>query len=509
MVQGSTARFRVIAGCWPALAGAALAGGVSVLAFAPFGLFWILPLAMAAAFRLADGQPARRGALVGLAFGIGQFGAGTYWILIALSGVGGAPLPLAVGLLAGLIVLLAAFIALVFALAGRLAPAPGASRYLLWLPVLWTLAEWLRSWIFSGFPWLSAGYSQIDSPLAGIAPILGVFGASWAVALSAGFVAWLSWRPRAAPWAIAGLALVWAGAYGLARIPWTHPIGRPLSVVLAQGDIPQQAKWSPASVDHAVQRYANLTHGHWQADLVIWPETAIPDYYRDVKPALDHLGKKLAAHHTTLVTGLLRADDNGEHIYNSVVAVGAGRGLYSKRHLVPFGEYFPVPAFVRHWMAESGMPYADITAGRLDQKPIMANGVALGISVCYEDIFGDLIARDVPPANVLVNVSDDAWFGRSIGPDQHFEIARMRAVETGRYLLRADNSAVSGIVAPDGKVIKRAPDFQSTVVSGHFRAYAGLTPFARWGDDGVLVIALLVIAAGVLGRRFARASTPA
>lgn len=489
-------------GGWIALGLAVLAGIISVAAFAPFGAFWVLPLTLAVLFRLADEAAPRRAALIGLAYGIGQFTAGTYWILIALSGVGGAPLPLAIALLVGLIVLLSAFIGLTLALTARFAPQPGALRYLVWLPVLWCLAEWLRGWVFSGFPWLSIGYSQIDSPLVGLAPILGVFGVSWAVALSAGLLAWLSTSPRRAPVALAGLAVVWAGAYGLGRIDWTHPVGEPLSVTLAQGDVAQQAKWSPEAVQRAVHRYSRLTQGHWRSDLVIWPETAIPNYYRAVKPALDDLGQQLAAHDTTLITGLLRASPDGQQIYNSVVAVGAGSGLYAKRHLVPFGEYFPVPEVIRRWMAQSGMPYSDFTPGALDQKPIVAGDVALGISICYEDIFGGLIARDVPPANVLVNVSDDAWFGRSIGPDQHFEIARMRAAETGRYLLRADNSAVTGIVGPDGGIEKRAPDFEQTVVTGEIHAYEGKTPFVRWGNGGVAGLAMLVVvAAGMAGRR--------
>ncbi|MES1953858.1 apolipoprotein N-acyltransferase [Salinisphaera hydrothermalis] len=497
---GPTLRSRLIAGTWPAYALALIAGMISVTAFAPFGAFWVLPLTLAVLFRLADSRTVRRAAAIGLAFGIGQFGAGTYWILIALSGVGGAPLPLAVGLLLGLIVLLAAFIALSLGVAARIAPHPGALRYLIWLPILWTLVEWLRSWVFSGFPWLSAGYSQIASPLVGIVPILGVFGASWAVALSAGALAWASTQPRRAPWAIALLIVLWTGAFGLRHVHWTTPNSKPLSVTLVQGDIAQQAKWSPESVNQAIYRYGDLTRGHWQSDLVIWPETAIPDYYRSVKPALENLGKRLAKHDTTLITGLLRASDDGQHIYNSVVAVGAGNGLYAKRHLVPFGEYFPVPEIVRRWMAESGMPYSDLTPGAAHQKPIVAGQLALGISICYEDIFGDLIASDVPPANVLVNVSDDAWFGRSIGPDQHFEIARMRAVETGRYLLRADNSAVTGIVAPSGVVVARAPDFKSTALTGHFRSYTGLTPFAHWGNDGVVVLALAIGGLAALGQ---------
>ncbi|MDA3920166.1 MAG: apolipoprotein N-acyltransferase [Salinisphaera sp.] len=489
---------------WLAVACALLVGAGSVLAFAPFGWFWIAPLALALLFRLAGDSGPRRAALVGLAFGVGQFGAGTYWILIALSGVGGAPLPLAVALLVGLVFLLAAFPAIVLAGAARLSTGSAALRYLLWSPVLWTLLEWLRSWVFSGFPWLSIGYSQIDSPLIGYAPVLGVFGVSLAVALSGGLLAWLSAQPRRAPWAITGFAVLWSAGFGLAQIHWTHPHGEALSVTLVQGDVDQQSKWTQKSVDYAIHRYSQLMRGHWQSDLIIWPETAIPDYYYAVKPALVSLGKRLAAQHSTLVTGLLTANPSNRHIYNSVIAVGAGHGVYSKRHLVPFGEYFPVPEFIRRWMAESGMPYSDFTPGPFSQPPIRANGVALGISICYEDIFGGLIARDVPPAGILINVSDDAWFGRSIGPAQHFEMARMRAVETGRYLLRADNSAVTGIVAPNGRIVSQAPKFKQAALTGHVRPYRGRTPFVLWRNWGLVVLLLVLAVAGGFFTRLQR-----
>lgn len=487
---------------WLSAGSALLAGLLSVLAFAPFGWFWIAPLCMMALFWLVRDASPRRAVLLGLAYGIGQFGAGTYWILIALSGVGGAPLSLALALLVGLVFVLALFPAVTLAAAARLAPASRTTRLLLWLPLFWTLIEWLRSWLFSGFPWLSIGYSQIMSPLIGFAPIFGVFGVSLVVALSAGLLAWLVDRcttispgmGRGPMLALAGLLALWAGGFGLAQIGWTQPSGPQRSVALVQGDIDQQAKWSQEAVNSAIKRYSELTHGHWHNDLVVWPETAIPDYYYAVKPALDDLGQQLAAHHTTLLTGLLSVKPGTRDIYNSVVAVGASRGIYHKRHLVPFGEYFPVPDFIRRWMAESGMAYADFTPGPADPRPISASNLSLGLSICYEDIFGALIARDVPPAGVLVNVSDDAWFGRSIGPEQHFEMARMRAVETGRYLVRADNSAVTGIVGPHGRVLKRAPAFEPAVVTGQVRAYTGLTPYVRWRDWGLIGLLGLIAA---------------
>lgn len=494
---------------WLSVGISLLAGLLSVLAFAPFGWFWLAPLCMAALFWLARETTPRRAALLGLVYGVGQFGAGTYWILIALSGVGGAPLPLALALLVGLVCLLAVFPAVTLAVATRLTPEAGSARLLLWLPLLWTVVEWLRSWVFSGFPWLSIGYSQIDSPLAGFAPVVGVFGISSAVALSAGLLAWLiqcfarssSRIGRDSALGLVGLIALWLGGFALSQITWTQPNGPQHSVALVQGDVDQQAKWTQAAVDSSIERYSDLTHGHWQADLVVWPETAIPDYYYAVKPSLDKLGQRLARHHTTLLTGLLSVKPGTRDIYNSVVAIGASNGIYHKRHLVPFGEYFPVPGFIRRWMAASGMAYADFTPGPANPEPITANDLSLGLSICYEDIFGTLIAGDAKPAGVLVNVSDDAWFGRSIGPEQHFDMARMRALETGRYLVRADNSAVTGIVDPHGHVIKRAPDFEPAVVTGQVRAYTGLTPYVRWRDWGLLGL-LALIAAVALSARY-------
>lgn len=489
---------------WPQYALALLLGGLSVLAFAPFSQFWLLPILLAILFRLSDDKSARQAVWLGLCYGLGQFSFGIAWIVVGLAGAGGAPLPLALAMLVGLVILLSLFLALSMGLANHLAPRPSAARHLLWLPAIWTLVEWLRSWVFSGFPWLSIGYSQIDSPLVSIAPILGVFGISWTLALTAGLLAWLTLRKRYILPGLAGVATIWLAAAGLGQIQWTRADGDTLKVALVQGNIPQSEKWSENDIYHALNQYRWLSRLNWDAGLIIWPETAVANYYHDAKPHLDELSQELKARQTTLITGLMTVDFDKRQIFNSAMALGNGEGVYSKRHLVPYGEYFPVPDFVRRWMAANGMPYTDLTPGSREPEPTHANDIPLGISICYEDIFGDLLSGDAATAAVLVNISDDAWFGRSIGPEQHFEIARMRAAETGRYLLRSDNSAVTGIVTPTGAVARRLPGHEEGILTGRVRPYTGQTPYSRWNSWPIVIWSGLLIVLALGGRAISR-----
>lgn len=485
---------------------ALLLGVASVLAFAPFGIAPLAVVCLAGLFRLSERRSFARSAGLGLLFGIGQFGAGTAWLFVALHDVGGAPVALSLLLLTALPVL-ALYPALVMGLAARVAPSAGTRRYLLALPALWILGEWLRSWLLTGFPWLSLGYSQIDTPLAGYVPLFGVFGASAAVALSAGLLAWLlragamahRWR------AIAALALLWIGGGLLRQVDWTHPIGAPLRVSLVQGAVVQSGKWDPGAAARDLQLYRRLTQGHEGSDLIVWPETAIPDDYRAVRPELAALGAGLQARGATLLTGVLRTTADGRRTYNSVAAVGAASGFYDKRHLVPFGEYFPVPTFVRRWLASLALPHSDLSSGAARQPLMKVTGYPVGLSICYEDAFSRDILPALPTAALLVNVSDDAWFGRSIGPEQHFQMARMRALEAGRYLLRADNSSVTGVVGPHGTVRQRLRGFEPGVLTAEIRPYGGTTPFVRWGNAAIVGLALVALLVGgilhLAGRR--------
>ncbi|HYW93728.1 MAG TPA: apolipoprotein N-acyltransferase [Gammaproteobacteria bacterium] len=469
-----------------------VAGALLVPAFAPFDWWPLAAISLALLLGLWAGCRPRTAAARGFLFGVGCFGPGIYWLYISVHTFGGAPVWLAVALTVALIGYMSLYPAAAGWLLCRLFPGAGAVRSLLAFPALWALLEWLRSWLFTGFPWLSVGYSQIDTPLAGYAPVLGVFGVGMALALSAGCL-WLllSGPPRRRLLALGAAAAVWAGGALLGGVPWTHPDGRALTVALVQGNEPQNKKWLPDNLMPTLQRYLRLTDGHWNDDLIIWPEAAIPALYDNVSGFIDALGHKVASHHSHLMLGVLRHMQRGNRYFNSVLDIGphGGRHFYYKRHLVPFGEYFPVPDFVRQWLRILHLPYTSLSPGRPDQPPLPVDGVPAGVSICYEDAFGSLIVRDVPPARILVNVSNDAWFGHSIALAQHLEMTRMRALEAGRPLLRTTNTGITALIGYRGRIRASLPKFHAAVLTGRVQPRRGATPYAIGANKWLVALA--------------------
>ncbi|MBI5462551.1 MAG: apolipoprotein N-acyltransferase [Gammaproteobacteria bacterium] len=490
-----------------ALLGAFLLGASVPLAFAPFEVFPLAVLAPALWFLLLrDTAPAvalRRG----FAFGLGMFGAGVSWVYISIHYFGHSPLPAALGVMLLLVAYMSVFPA-ALAYVGARRRVHGARVFLLLLPAGWALAEWLRSWLFTGFAWLNLGYTQIDSPLAGYAPVLGVYGVSWLTALSAGLLAWaLSTAGRARWLGPVLLALLWLGGAQLKHYAWTQVAGAPLRVSLIQGNIPQDEKWDPAQQVATLEKYLNLTRGEWseqgreRLDLVIWPETAIPAFQHQVADNfLAPLTEEARRVGTDLLTGIPVLDRERWEYYNAVIGIGQDEGAYYKHHLVPFGEYLPLRKILGTLLQVMPLPVADFSAGKLGQPLVRAAGYPVGISICYEIIFGEEIIAQLPQAAFLVNVSNDAWFGDSLAPHQHLEMARMRALETGRYLLRATNTGITAIIGPDGTLRERGPQFETTVVRGSIEPRKGSTPYVRWGNWPVVIGATLVVPVAVFRR---------
>ena len=491
---------------------AAFAGALLVTAFAPFDWYPLAVLVPWALLWLLTPLSPRLAARRGFLFAAAEFACGVYWIYISVHEVGGAPGWVAFLMLIVLCAIMAAYSALVCALTVHWAPQPGWRRDLMLFPALWTSAEWLRSWFLSGFPWLSLGYSQIDGPLEGYAPLLGVFGLSLAVVLSAGLLnraaaQGASARTRVAT--LTALIAVWAAGAGLATVQWTQPAGPPIPVSLLQGDVPQDEKWAPEIFLPTLDLYRELTDKRWTSRLIVWPEAAIPAYEDEVwSDYLDPLRADARRHGTDLLIGVPTQDVTSDNYYNSVISVGASDGVYHKRHLVPFGEFFPVPEWVRHWLALMDLPYSDFTSGEAEQPLLRAAGYAVGVSICYEDAFGDEVMRDLPEAAFLVNVSNDGWFGDSIALPQHLQIARMRAAETGRYLLRATNTGLTAIVDEHGALRAVAPRAQVATLDGTLQPLAGRTPLLRWGNAAVVALSLLSVLAAVWAERRAGGRLP-
>jgi apolipoprotein N-acyltransferase len=480
-------------------------GGALNLAFAPVAWWPIGVLAPAALFALIRGVPPRRALRIGAAFGAGLFAFGTYWLYTCLHTYGLVPVWLTIVLQTLLVGLMSAYPAALCFLANRFWLKPGPTRDWLVLPGLWVLLEWLRGWVLSGFPWLTLGYAFIDSPLCGWAPVLGVYGVTWAAASAAAalnrvFAPDVAGPQRAA--AIAVMAGLFIAPLAVARHHWTRAVGAKVPVAAVQGAVSQDQKWQRKNREATMIRYSSLTDRAWGARLIVWPESALPVLANNIQDFLRQLQAEGRRHGADFAIGLVNYQPETRRYYNGVLVLSESRnGWYYKRHLVPFGEYFPVPAFVRSWMRLMSLPYDDISAGAEHQPALSAAGQHLGITICYEDSFGSDQLEVLRTATVLINVTNNAWYGDSTAPHQHLQISRMRALEAGRDLIRATNDGITAAVGPHGEILERLPQFAEGVLRVEVQPRTGLTPYARAGNYPVVLGATALLGLGFRRRR--------
>jgi apolipoprotein N-acyltransferase len=506
-------------------------GAVTVAGYAPFDLYLQPVITVAGLCYLWHGaRTPRAAAAIGYAFGLGWFLFGVSWVYVSMHDFGGMhPAAAAVATLV-FCAFLALFPAAVGYACGRWVAAP-AARYGLLVPAVWALTEWTRGWIFTGFPWLALGYSQIpDSPLAGYAPVLGIHGVTLATAATAGLLVawWLGAVAKAEvrkqkaegktsfryalsfllPPSAFLLAALWAAGWGLKQVEWTQPVGAPVTVTLLQGNIPQDLKWREDRVSTTLKTYSALARMS-SSRLIILPETALPLFFGDVpKDYLSVLADHARRNGGDILIGVPEKQPNGEY-FNSVVSLGTSASqTYRKSHLVPFGEFIPL-RFVLEWLVVGvfRVPLQDFSRGGADQRPLEVAGQRVAVNICYEDAFGEEIIRQLPEATLLVNVSNVAWFGRSLAPSQHLQISQARALETGRYMLRATNTGVTAVIGPDGRVLGGAPEFKMATVTHAVQGYEGATPYVRMGNGAALALcALSLTAFAWLQRRGTRVS---
>lgn len=485
---------------------AALLAGLSLtLAFAPFNLFPLAVLAPALLFLLWRGATPGRAAWRGWLFGFGLFIGGVSWIYVSLHYFGHMAAPLAILAVLIFCSILALYPAAVGALQAWFGhrTAPG-TRFLLLLPALWVLGEWCRGWWFGGFPWLNLGYSQTGYPLAGLAPVFGVYGVSLLTAVTAGALAWwwqctLTRKQARVLWA--SLAGLWLGAGLTYYVPWVTPKGDVLRVALVQGNVPLARKWAGGQTPSILEDYVRLSRQHDGAQLIVWPEASVPTYLDRIEQHwLPHLLADKDFSGVDFMFGVVERVNPGTgwtRLYNSVVvASGDTRRVYRKRHLVPFGEFMPLrPVF--GWLLEVlRIPMSDFAVGDGRPPQLEAAGHTLGVSVCYEDAFGEDWRAALPQSSVLVNLSEDAWFGNSLAPHQRVQIARMRALELGRPLVRAANTGPSLAMDQRGRVLARTAQFEPAIITVSVQPTAGSTPFVLWGNAPTIGFALACLLFG-------------
>jgi len=482
---------------------AILAGVFLVAAYAPFSFLPASIISLLGLLWLLQDISLHRAVWRGFLFGLGLFGAGTSWVVISIHEFGHTPLPLALFLTVLLTAYLSLFPALFAWLTVRFRLIEHPVIFLFVAPAVWAGSEWLRGTLLTGFPWLNIGYSQVDAWLSGYAPVVGVYGVGFLLMLSVTAI-FLILRNKKMP--VVLLVAIWAGGWSLQTVEWATPAGKSLDVSLVQGNISQLEKFRAENRANTMSIYEELTLENLDSDLIVWPETAIPAFYHQVADnyVADIYRQARENNGADLLFGVPMkqetADSERPRYYNSAVALGEEFSVYHKRHLVPFGEVVPFGDLLRKIGGIFNVPLSDFSTGGL-QAPLKLAGQKAAISICYEIVFGEELAQTAGDATMLINISNDAWFGDSLAPPQHFSMARMRVKETARPLLRATNTGITAFVDHKAVVTHQAPSFSVQVLRGSIQPMQGETLYVRYGNMPILfLIGFILLISGFILR---------
>jgi apolipoprotein N-acyltransferase len=483
-----------------------IAGALLPLAFSPVDFYLLAVLSPAVLFYFFLSASPRIAAWLGWWFGMGLFGVGVSWGFVAIYVFGLSSIFVAVLLTFLGISIMAAYIALQGYLSVSFIQKFNLKNktviLLVVLPLFWALLEWFRGWFLTGFPWLSLGYSQTASPLSGYAPVFGVYGLSWLAALSSSLVLMLALNKneKYIP-VLMSLVAIWLGGYFLAQINWTEKAGKEIKVSLVQGNVEQLNKWDPDQFNKHKQTYLSLTEKNWDSDLVIWPENSLTIFHHQLNESvLTPLTHQANKNNTDIILGLPVLDQQKDQYFSSLMAISGNtpQQFYHKNHLVPFGEYLPFDSMLRGVVAFFDLPMSDFTPGNYTQNLFTVAGQKVAPTICYEDAFGEDLIRFLPEATLIMNASNNAWYGDSFAPHQHLQISQMRALETGRDMMRVTTNGVSALINHNGKIMSRSPQFKSYVVSGNVQPRKGATPYVRWGNTTILWLIFLGLGGSVI-----------
>lgn len=463
----------------------------------------------------------------GYLYGCSSFGFGVSWIYISIHEHGNAS-PLLAGFLTALLIMgvLAFYPAIKFGLYQYFinkfnTTNPDISKsnkyrdtisLLIILPSLWVIIDWIQGWLFTGFPWLFIGYSQTDSSLAGFAPVMSVFGLSWVVVLLSSLmyliVANLIYFIKNNNNSVAlkdvlsyslVIVIFFISGNSLKNTKWTTRDINYEKTVLVQGSIPQDIKWSKEQINNNINTYLNLTEPYWQHSTIIWPESAMTVPLQHIEGLVNDWDNKAAINNSSLIFGI-PIKINKEY-FNGIISIGTKHSRYYKNKLVPWGEYVPFEQYLRGIIDFFDLPMSDFVSGSVLDKHfdiLKTEFIRWLPFICYEIAYPDYVISHARQGDAIVTISNDAWFGNSIGPWQHLQIARMRALETGRPLARSTNNGITAFVNYDGQIISKLPQFiQGTLVNNTY-SYHGMTPIMIVGVKAIIAACFLLLLAGLL-----------
>ncbi|MCS5710592.1 apolipoprotein N-acyltransferase [Candidatus Berkiella aquae] len=486
---------------------ALLGGMIMTYGFAPYGIA-TASITSCVVFLWCLGKSNKKTAfLIGLCYGIGMFGYGVNWVYVSIHDFGNASPILATLITSAFILFLSLYPAFLASLLVTLFPQNNNARNLLAFPVLWVLFEILRGWFLTGFPWMYMGYSQIENQLVSFAPIGGVWLVSWAaVFIAAILYSFINYfyqlREDKKYLAILGALLlaVWGAAFGLRSMEWTTTGHKKLNVTLIQGNIAQLLRWDPQYINHIIEIYQTLTAtalNNERSDVIIWPEGAIPVPLPTSQPLLNEMGNLLQARDMALITGLPTQLPNQQY-YNTLYVTGVGSGVYYKEHLVPFGEYVPFDKQLRGLISFFNLPMSSFIEGPQKQGPLNTKDFLFAPAICYEIAYPLFVQSMSKGADAILTVSNDTWFGRSIGPFQHLQIAQFRAIETGKYVVRATNTGLTAIIDDQGKIVEAAEQFAPQSITAEVVNKQGQTPWVRYGIWPLIIAMTVVFSAALI-----------
>lgn len=473
-----------------------LSGALLPLAFSPFNIYSVAFILPAILLFIWLRSNAKKAFWLGWLFGIGFFGTGASWIYISIHDFGNSN-----SFLAGLITFIfVIWMGSYFALFGYVfrkffSRLSESKQCLLIFPALWVLFEYLRSVLFTGFPWILLGYSQLTTPLQGLAPLVGVYGLSLITALIAGSLVLLATKQKPIIKIIALICIF--GTIGLGWIfkghLWTKPIGNPIKASLIQGNIPFNVKWDETYVMQNINVYKNLTFDHLSSQLIVWPEGAFPVYAQDAEKFIRELGALARKNHSNIIFGVPILNQQTQQYYNGLLLIGDNQGEYLKRHLVPFGEYIPLQSIFGKAMHYFQIPMSGFSRGPKNQPDLKINQIRIAPFICYEIAFPNEVLNAAEHSELLLTLSDDSWFGKSIALAQHLQMAQMRSLETGRPQLLSTNTGITAFISPLGKILKGAPIDQRVVITSDIQPMTGKTPLMWWRYYPVMGMVVLML----------------